>query len=89
MRTSAKSVPREKRTAATPVICCFISLNTRRHFVFSLFRTLLTEQRLLISPTTFVKNFLASPLMVSIVYKSLKRPRCVPKRMVYFSKNYN
>ena len=38
----------------------------RRHFVFSLSRTFLTEQRLLIFPTTFVKNFLAVPLVVSV-----------------------
>ena len=38
----------------------------RGHFVFSLSRTLLTEQRLLICPTMFVKNFLAVPLEVSV-----------------------
>mgnify|MGYP001256108168 CR=1 FL=1 len=40
----------------------------RRHFVFSLSRTLVTEQRLVICTTRFVKNFLAVP---SVVYLGL------------------
>ena len=54
------------RTLSVQLLRYAFGTAPRRHFVFTLSRTLLTEQRLLICPTTFVNNFLAFLLVVLI-----------------------
>ena len=59
----------------------------KNHFAFLLSRTLVASRQLLFYPTTFVQNFLAVLLVVSVCLLVVKKGPRVPKRSVYFREN--
>ena len=59
----------------------------KNHFAFLLSRTLVASRQLLFYPTTFVQNFLAVLLVVSVFLLVVKRGPSVLKRSVYFREN--